>query len=175
MPRCTSRWFLCKRSTAGRLFSLELSRGNVLCIYVEYCVTSRAGKCLETCNTDKPRFDDFTGRPVRVRAAGFTGSISSLCPSEIPSRGPIPRSKFSEERNPNNRRIFTTKGTTFIADSPFHLDHLLLDTSSLDITLLQGRSTSFQMEIGMYTFCIRLLHTKYLFLLIKQTHVNSHE
>lgn len=57
------------------------SRENVLCIYVEYCVTSRAGKCLETCNTDKPRFDDFAARvarALRVRAAGFTGSISSL-------------------------------------------------------------------------------------------------
>ena len=93
-----SRWLLCKRSTAGRIFSHWSSRENVLCIYVEYCVTSRAGKCLETCNTDKPRFDDFVA--VRASYASVQLALPALfrllcVPAKFPDRGSIPRSKFS--------------------------------------------------------------------------------
>lgn len=122
------------------------SQENVLCIYVEYCVTSRAGKCLETCNTDKPRFDDFTGRPVRVRAAGFTGSISSLCLSEIPLAKPIPRSKFSEERNSTDSRISLWKSTTFVA-----IDHFTSTTcfwtTSLEIQWCQDVQLLFRWKL----------------------------
>lgn len=100
----------------------------MLCIYVEYCVTSRAGKCLETCNTDKPRFDDFAGRPVRVRAAGFTGSISSLCPSEIPLARPDTAIEiFRRKKYPPT--LLSPRGREqLFSRSTFYLDHLLWTT-----------------------------------------------
>lgn len=109
----------------------------MLCIYVEYCVTSRAGKCLETCNTDKPRFDDFAARVVRVRAAGFTGSISSpLCPSEIPRpRLDIADRNSAQRRNSTDARLSSWNCTNFPTDQNFvsFNDHLLHWITSLEI------------------------------------------
>lgn len=86
----------------------------MLCIYVEYCVTSRAGKCLETCNTDKPRFDDFTGHGLYASVQLPLPALFRLCyPSEIPLARPTPRSKFSEQTNSTDAPVSSWNSTNF--------------------------------------------------------------
>lgn len=126
----------------------------MLCIYVEYCVTSRAGKCLETCNTDKPRFDDFVA--VRASYASVQLALPALfrllCPSEIPRpRLDTAIEIFLTKKLHRRSYLLVERHNTFLfvgrnfASNP----RPLASTGQLlsKFFLVQGRLTSFQMEI----------------------------
>ena len=117
----------------------------MLCIYVEYCVTSRAGKCLETCNTDKPRFDDFVAVRVCTRPCSWLYRlyfVSSVSQRNSPTEARYRDRNFPNEETPPT--LVSPRGTAQNfplagRNSASNLDHLLHWTTSLEI--LSGART----------------------------------
>lgn len=95
---------------------------------------------------------------VRVRAAGFTGSISSpLCPSEIPrTRLDTAIEIFLTKKLHRRSYLLVERHKTFLSAGRNFASNPrpLASTGQLlsKFFLVQGRSTSFQMEIGTYYF-----------------------
>lgn len=154
-----------KGGPPGRLFSLELSGKCVM--YLRGILRNVEGRevfgNVQHWQTSLRRLHGT--RPVRVRAAAFTGSISSLLPQRNSPREADTAIEIFRTNKFHRRSCLLVeqhKLSSPISKRPFHLDHLLLENSRNYV--LQRHSTSFQMEIGMYTFYFNLLHIKCSFL-----------